>query len=92
MDLCGHERYLKTTVFGLTGAVPDFGAIVVGANAGVQRMTKEHLGLLLALRLPFFVLVTKVDLAPDNVRRQTLEGLHRLLKGNQVRHCLCLCH
>ena len=25
VDLCGHERYLKTTVFGLTGAVPDFG-------------------------------------------------------------------
>ena len=22
VDLCGHERYLKTTVFGLTGAVP----------------------------------------------------------------------
>ena len=39
VDLCGHERYLKTTVFGLTGAVPDFAAIVVGANAGVQRMT-----------------------------------------------------
>merc|ERR1712072_534995 len=37
VDLCGHERYLKTTVFGLTGAVPDFGAVVLGANAGVQK-------------------------------------------------------
>ena len=46
VDLCGHERYLKTTVFGLTGAVPDFGAVVLGANAGVQKMTREHIGLL----------------------------------------------
>jgi len=24
IDLAGHERYLKTTVFGLTGHVPDY--------------------------------------------------------------------
>jgi hypothetical protein len=40
VDLCGHERYLKTTVFGLTGLMPDYGIIVVGANMGVSRMTK----------------------------------------------------
>lgn len=25
IDLAGHERYLKTTVFGMTGHAPDFG-------------------------------------------------------------------
>ena len=27
IDLAGHERYLKTTVFGMTGHAPDFGKI-----------------------------------------------------------------
>jgi GTPase len=40
VDLCGHERYLKTTVFGLTALVPDYALVIVGANMGVSRMTK----------------------------------------------------
>ena len=50
IDLAGHEKYLKTTVFGMTGHAPDFGMLMVGANAGIIGMTKEHLGLALALR------------------------------------------
>lgn len=41
IDLCGHERYLKTTIFGLTGMLPDYGLVVIGANMGISRMTKE---------------------------------------------------
>lgn len=29
IDLAGHERYLKTTVFGMTGHAPDFGKIIL---------------------------------------------------------------
>lgn len=32
IDLAGHERYLKTTVFGMTGHVPDFGMLMVINN------------------------------------------------------------
>ena len=42
-DLAGHERYLKTTVFGMTGSIPDYAALVLSANNGVQRMTKVFL-------------------------------------------------
>lgn len=28
IDLAGHERYLKTTVFGMTGHAPDFGELL----------------------------------------------------------------
>jgi len=38
IDLCGHEKYLKTTLFGLTGLMPDFALLVVGSNMGVQVM------------------------------------------------------
>ena len=35
MDLAGHERYFKTTAYGLTGHLPDYACLIVGANAGV---------------------------------------------------------
>lgn len=82
IDLCGHEMYLKTTIFGLTGLLPDYALIVVGANMGVQRMTKEHLGIALALKIPIFIVVTKVDLAPDEIKKQTLDNLLKILKSS----------
>ncbi|PFH36181.1 elongation factor Tu GTP binding domain-containing protein [Besnoitia besnoiti] len=85
MDLCGHERYLKTTVFGLVASFPDYAMVVVAGNHGVQRMTKEHLGIALALRLPFFVVVTKLDGTPELVFKRTLEQVCKILK-HQVVH------
>ena len=35
IDLAGHQKYLKTTVFGLTAHCPDLAMLVVGANSGV---------------------------------------------------------
>lgn len=81
IDLAGHERYLKTTVFGMTGHAPDFAMLMIGANAGVIGMTKEHLGLALALNVPVFVVVTKVDMCPPNVLQETLKLLTRILKS-----------
>ena len=36
VDLAGHERYFKTTAYGLTGHLPDYACLIVGANAGAQ--------------------------------------------------------
>lgn len=33
IDLAGHERYLKTTVFGMTGHAPDFGMLMVSLQS-----------------------------------------------------------
>lgn len=35
IDLAGHERYLKTTVFGMTGHAPDFGMLMVSGGEEV---------------------------------------------------------
>ena len=35
IDLAGHEKYLKTTVFGFTGHAPHFAMLMIGANMGV---------------------------------------------------------
>lgn len=36
---------------------PDFGMLIIGANHGLVGMSKEHLGLSLALSVPVFVVV-----------------------------------
>ena len=67
IDLCGHEKYLKTTLFGLIGLLPDYAMIIVGSNMGISKMTIEHINISLALRIPFFVVITKIDICPKNI-------------------------
>uniref|UniRef100_A0A7S3KR74 Tr-type G domain-containing protein n=1 Tax=Euplotes crassus TaxID=5936 RepID=A0A7S3KR74_EUPCR len=80
IDLCGHEKYLKTTLFGLVGLLPDYCLIVVGANMGVKRMTREHLVIALALNIPIIVAITKVDIAPEEVYEKTKKKLSGILQ------------
>ena len=41
----------------------------------------EHLGLALALNVPVFVVVTKIDMCPPNVLRDNMKLLMRILKS-----------
>lgn len=43
VDLAGHERYFKTTAYGLTGHLPDYACLIVGANAGALKGLHELL-------------------------------------------------
>lgn len=85
MDLAGHERYLKTTMYGLTGYAPDYAMLMVGANAGMIGMAKEHLALAFALSTPTFVVITKIDMAPPAVLEGNIRILTKLLKGSSCR-------
>lgn len=84
-DLAGHEKYLKTTVSGMTGNMPDYCFLLVGSNMGVTRMTKEHLGIAIALKIPIIIILTKIDMCPENVKKQTLADLYQILKVRGVR-------
>ncbi|OLS20409.1 MAG: Selenocysteine-specific elongation factor, partial [Candidatus Heimdallarchaeota archaeon LC_3] len=81
IDLAGHEKYLKTTIFGMLGTEPDYAAIIVDANRGIQKMTREHLGLASILKVPVFCVLTKIDLAPPLIYKKTLQELKQLLKS-----------
>uniref|UniRef100_A0A7S2IQL1 Tr-type G domain-containing protein n=1 Tax=Zooxanthella nutricula TaxID=1333877 RepID=A0A7S2IQL1_9DINO len=59
--------------------------IVVNANAGFQRMSREHLGIALALNIPIVIVVTKIDVAPQNVFEDNLNMLCRMLRSNAVK-------
>lgn len=82
VDLAGHEKYMKTTVFGVTGMFPDRGIIVIGANTGITRLTKEHLGVLLYLKIPFVITITKIDLAPPEIYQKLKNKIKKLLVKN----------
>ncbi|OZC09165.1 GTP-binding protein AGP-1 family protein [Onchocerca flexuosa] len=85
IDLAGHEKYLKTTIFGMTGHVPDYTMLLIGANAGIIGMTKEHLSLALCLNVPVFIVVTKIDMCPERVLSETMKNLDKLMKSPGVR-------
>ena len=84
-DLAGHERYLRTTVFGLLSSEPNYCLLMVAANNGLIGMSKEHLGIALALNVPVMVCVTKTDICPPHILQQTLTQLTKILKSPGAR-------
>ncbi|KAK7918032.1 GTP-binding protein 1 [Apiospora marii] len=84
-DLAGHEKYLRTTVFGLLSSSPNYCLLMVAANNGLVGMSKEHLGIALALNVPVMVVVTKIDICPPNILQQTLEQISKILKSPGAR-------
>uniref|UniRef100_A0A3P8ZS22 Tr-type G domain-containing protein n=1 Tax=Esox lucius TaxID=8010 RepID=A0A3P8ZS22_ESOLU len=80
IDLAGHHKYLKTTIFGLTSYCPDFAMLVVSANTGIVGTTREHLGLAMALKVPIFIVVSKVDLCARGTVERTVRQLEHVLK------------
>ncbi|KAG8907440.1 hypothetical protein FRB99_004235 [Tulasnella sp. 403] len=80
-DLAGHERYLKTSLFGLTSGAPDCILLMVGGNAGMIGMSKEHLAVALALSVPVVVAITKIDMTPVNVLEETKKQVQKILRS-----------
>ncbi|GAB6031573.1 GTP binding protein, variant 2 [Chamberlinius hualienensis] len=85
IDLAGHQKYLKTTIFGLTGYSPHFAMLVVGANTGIAGTTKEHLGLAMALEVPIFVVVSKIDVCATAAVQRTIDQLESILKSQSCK-------
>lgn len=80
IDLCGHEKYLKTTTCGITGQFPDYAIVIIAANRGILRMTKEHLGILFYMRIPVILVVTRADIAPVEIYNTTIKGIKSTCK------------
>ncbi|GAP87488.1 putative GTP-binding protein 1 [Rosellinia necatrix] len=80
-DLAGHERYLRTTVFGLLSSSPNYCLLMVAANNGLIGMSREHLGIALALNVPIMVVITKIDICPPNILEDTITQITKILKS-----------
>ncbi|KAL4802233.1 P-loop containing nucleoside triphosphate hydrolase protein [Aspergillus unguis] len=84
-DLAGHERYLRTTVFGMLSSNPNYCLLMVAANNGLIGMSKEHLGIALALNVPVMVIITKIDICPPQILQETISQLTKILKSPGAR-------
>ncbi len=87
LDLCGHEKYIRTTILGLTSSFPDICMIMIDANNGVKPMTKEHIFLCVTLKIPFIIVVSKIDICKDrqNVLKETMQSINKFLNCPGIR-------
>ncbi len=89
IDLCGHQKYLKTTLNGLCGYTPDYSMVIVAANSGtIPTMTLEHMNTCYALRIPFFIVLTKIDMAPENIYTETMKRIEEFIVRYKKRNGL----
>lgn len=101
-DLAGHAKYLKTTILGLASSNPDLCLIMVGANKGIrnekdgggrgrkkkyENMTREHIFLCITLKIPFALIVTKIDMMEERqtVLNETMSDIQKIIKCPGVR-------
>ena len=80
VDLAGHEKYLKTTVSGLNGYFIDYAMVTIGVDRGIIGMTKEHMAIALALNLPLFLVITKIDIAVEKKLQNIQKKLANIFK------------
>lgn len=75
IDLAGHAKYLRTTIRGVSGYSPHYIMFVISAVPGFTQVTKEHLTLAVALRIPMMIVVTKMDLTSEDRLDQILSDV-----------------
>ena len=80
VDTVGHEPWLRTTIRGLVGQKLDYGLLVVAADDGPTKTTREHLGILLATELPTVVAITKADVVSRERVEEVEREIERLLR------------
>lgn len=85
VDLAGHEKYLKTTIAGLGIVIPDLLLLCVDRYAPTYKMTKEHMGLAIRMKIPFVILMTKVDLYDKETTNDSLSLLSKVIKKSSSR-------
>ena len=80
-DLAGHEKYYKCTAKQLSTNFLDYVAIVINSGSGIQMMTREHISLAYSLRIPMFIIYTKIDATPSNIYEINLEYIKTFYKN-----------
>ncbi|GLI70309.1 hypothetical protein VaNZ11_015260 [Volvox africanus] len=85
LDMGGHEKYLKTALYGMTALLPDFGLLCVCAVGGLGRIAREHLAVAVALEVPVAIIITKVELVNAERFAAVLAEVRQLV-------ALTMCH
>lgn len=84
MDLAGHEKYLKTTIHGVSSGFADHALILVNARHPPTHMTQHHLNLCCSFGIPVIVVFTKIDGCPDHAFKTSKEEVTKMLRSPEI--------
>jgi len=84
LDLAGHEKYLKTTIHGVSSGMSDYSLILVNARHPPTHMTQHHLNLCCSFGIPTIIVFTKIDNCPEHAMKSSKEELVKLLRAPDV--------
>lgn len=84
MDLAGHEKYLKTTIHGVSSGMSDYALILVNSRHPPTHMTQHHLNLCCSFGIPVIVIFTKTDGCPEHAMKTSKEEVMKLLRSPEV--------
>ncbi|KAG5899895.1 hypothetical protein JTB14_002448 [Gonioctena quinquepunctata] len=84
LDLAGHKKYIRTTIQGLSGYYPHHAMLVISSTSGAIGMAHEHLAIAVALNVPFFIIITKIDLVQPTNTLQSLESFLKQVGSRRV--------
>lgn len=84
MDLAGHEKYLKTTIHGVSSGFADHALILVNARHPPTHMTQHHLNLCCSFGIPVIVVFTKIDGCPEHAYKTSKIEVMKMLRSPEV--------
>ena len=84
IDLAGHEKYLKTTIHGVSSGMADYGLILVNSRHPPTHMTQHHLNLCCSFGIPVIVVFTKIDGCPAHALKNSKEEVNKLLRAPDI--------
>ena len=84
MDLAGHEKYLKTTIHGVSSGMADYSLILVNSRQPPTHMTQHHLNLCCSFGIPVIVVFTKIDHCPEHAFKTSKEEVIKLLRSPDI--------
>eukprot|EP00557_Chaetoceros_sp_GSL56_P001191 CAMPEP_0176491218 /NCGR_PEP_ID=MMETSP0200_2-20121128/8310_1 /TAXON_ID=947934 /ORGANISM="Chaetoceros sp., Strain GSL56" /LENGTH=728 /DNA_ID=CAMNT_0017888623 /DNA_START=96 /DNA_END=2282 /DNA_ORIENTATION=+ len=84
LDLAGHEKYLKTTIHGVSAGMCDYSMILVNSRHPPTHMTQHHLNLCCSYGIPTIIVFTKIDGCPDHAMKNSKDEVFRLLRAPDI--------
>jgi len=84
MDLAGHEKYLKTTIHGVSSGMADYALILVNSRHPPTHMTQHHLSLCCNFGIPVIVIFTKIDGCPEHAYKNSKKEVVKLLRSPEI--------
>ena len=83
-DLAGHEKYLRTMIYGIASSALDYSFVLVNAKGGITHMTQHHLTISAMMNIPVIILMTKIDNCPHNKYTETLQDIRKLVGKSDI--------